>query len=892
MKSQIPGNSNNQRFDPRFGGRGHGRGQTNSSMFSGPGIGGHHRVGGPRQMNGGRGAGPMNNFPMAGRGASHQVFGRGRTGNFQHQHSTIQRNQKNLHQNHNNSISHGPPAMRGGPSPAMTGRGRMNMGYNSFNDGRGRGRNNYPGRNTFGGRGGQQHRPPPPPPRGRGIGQGMIFPPPPPPPQQASHLPRPRTQPEPTSLRNPISQPFQKEIMSQSTPYGVTPGLMRGNQVQQPQNGYQQQNQQQFKLPSQQHSPLSKNSTVSSLLPHEQFQQHQQQLPRATNNSSYGNYQQVTNPAHKPYDQRLFQPGNTGTFQINLKQQPSIITTASNNASTAAVATPSTRQIEQAWKEYTAPGGVKYYHNELLKESTYQMPDALKKNVTAISFSSTPATATTSSSQKRPWQEHEDANTGRKYYSDGVQTTWEKPEGFVSPETIVANTTFSSKREEQNVHEGPAKKKKRVSNVLKSSTGEGDSKASVFKSKKEATTAFKGFLLAKGISPTLKWSEVLKLCESDSRWNSFEGLLSLGERRQALAEYQTKRTNELRNEQRQERIRAKEAFGQLLADVLPSISAFSARTSRFADVRDALSKDDKFFAIEDESTRESLFLDFCDDFKKREERNKRNKKREAEEAFISFLQEREDGGTLTYASTWESFLLSLSEEDKLDSRFVTTKSMSDSDRQLYFADFVIALQKAEDDKRRRIQDARRRAEKAQRDQYRELLHQKAVDGKIFPYSRWREIETFIIEEDSFKLVEGQDRGAPREIFELFVEGWDEVYRRERNFLSRLLRPPGRPDIMISAGTTCESFKKILAEESAYSSEIQNETFRIVNREDPVSSARLLFDELTARTGDIQRNGGSRRGSTNDDSSEDEGEIIEDGEVADNDCNDAKSNELQ
>ena len=847
-------------------------------------------------MNGGGGGGPMNGFPPAGRGPSHQIFGRGRNGNFQqqqqqqqqhHQHQPFHRNQKNLpqpqHQNNNNNIPHGPPTMRGGPSSGMTGRGRINnnMVYNSFNDGRGRARNNMPGRNPFGGRGGQQQRPPPPPPRGRGIGQGMGFPPPPPP-QLTPHLPHPGAHLGPPPNINSNSQPFQKETRSPSSPY-------RGNQAQQAHNGYhqqhhqqqQQQQQQQYKLPSQQHGPLASNSTVPSS-PH-------QQQSQAANNGSYVNYQQVTNHTRKPYDQVQFQPGSTGTFQNNLPQQPSsTIILSSNSAATAAVTAPSTRQIEDAWKEYTAPGGVKYYHNELSKESTYNKPDALKNKTQSRPSASNAATATTSSSQKRSWQEHEDANTGKKYYSDGVQTTWEKPAGYVSPETIVANTSLLSKREKQIDREGPTKKKKRASNGGKSSTDDSGSQNNVFTNKKEATTAFKGFLLAKGTSPSSKWSEVLKICELDARWSSYEEILSLGERRQALAEYQTKRNNEMRNEQRQERIRAKEAFGQLLGDILPSISGFSARTSRFADVRNVLSKDDRFFAVEDEGTRESLFLDFCDDFKKREERNKRNKKREAEEAFVSFLQEREEGGTLTYASTWESFLLSLSEEDKSDSRFVTSKSFSDSDRQLYFADFVIALQKVEDNKRRRIQDARRRAEKAQRDQYRELLNKMAADGKIFPYSRWREIEVSLVQEDSFKLVEGQDRVAPREIFELFVDEWDETYRRERNFLFRLLRPPGRPDIVIAAGTTFENFKKIITKESAYSSEIQNETFRIANREDPVSSARLLFDELNAQT----ENGGLRRGSAKDDSSEDEGEIIEDGEVADGESKDIKSSELQ
>lgn len=60
-----------------------------------------------------------------------------------------------------------------------------------------------------------------------------------------------------------------------------------------------------------------------------------------------------------------------------------------------------------------------------------------------------------------------------------------------------------------------------------------------------------------------------------------------------------------------------------------------------------------------------------------------------------------------------SFLGSLDATERSDTRFVTSGLMSDTDRQVYFSDHVIELQNAEDEKRRRIRDARRRAEKAQ-----------------------------------------------------------------------------------------------------------------------------------------------------------------------------------
>merc|ERR1719162_475914 len=88
-------------------------------------------------------------------------------------------------------------------------------------------------------------------------------------------------------------------------------------------------------------------------------------------------------------------------------------------------------------------------------------------------------------------------------------------------------------------------------------------KADFFASKDEAISAFRGLLLAKDVSPTLKWNEVVKACDSDSRWDALEEILSVGERKQALAEYQTKRTNEIRRKEREERVRAKEEFGLL-----------------------------------------------------------------------------------------------------------------------------------------------------------------------------------------------------------------------------------------------------------------------------------------------------------------------------------------
>jgi hypothetical protein len=196
--------------------------------------------------------------------------------------------------------------------------------------------------------------------------------------------------------------------------------------------------------------------------------------------------------------------------------------------------------------------------------------------------------------------------------------------------------------------------------------------------------------------------------------------------------------------------------------------------------------------------------------------------------------------------------------------------MSDSDRQLYFADFVIELQAAEDEKRRRIRDARRRAEKAQREGYRELLKKLAGEGQITPYTRWRSIQDAVSADEAFKLVQAQDREAPHELFEEFLDEWNEGYRREHSFLGRLMTS-GRKEIRVKPGTSFDQFTKLLLDEAAYSPDVYGDVRRIINREQPVSSARLYYDEVMSRTAEVRK--------ANDDSSEDEGEIIEDGEVS-------------
>ena len=127
-----------------------------------------------------------------------------------------------------------------------------------------------------------------------------------------------------------------------------------------------------------------------------------------------------------------------------------------------------------------------------------------------------------------------------RYYSDGVTTTWSKPDELIDDDnTSNRGSTQKQKRSSVSSEDDRKTKKKKID-------------TSEYSNKAEAIAAFKGLLLAKDIAPTTKWQDVVKICSDDKRWDA---CTTMGERKQALAEYQTKRANELRDVKRQEKVR-------------------------------------------------------------------------------------------------------------------------------------------------------------------------------------------------------------------------------------------------------------------------------------------------------------------------------------------------
>jgi len=503
---------------------------------------------------------------------------------------------------------------------------------------------------------------------------------------------------------------------------------------------------------------------------------------------------------------------------------------------------------------------------------------------------------------ERAWEEYTDASTGNKYYSNGVTSSWTKPEAMIETEKMLEQA-----KENTVAPADPRSKKRKLAEAVVE-----------FGSKEEALQAFKKMLADRDVAPAQKWSEIVKLftasngtmtnkesnaeAKSIAIWEACQNILTTGERKQALAEYQTKLAKDLRNKERQGRQRTKEGFLKLLADVVSSTTVSGRGGNgdggessngndisflRYQDIEGMLQKDERYHAVPDDETREMLFLEYVEEYRKREERRKQNEHREAQNQFVDFLKELEKQNSLTCAApySWNAFVDLLMGNDESvssdkDSLLTTISSsvLNNEEKDFIFKGFLDDMKQAEEEDRLRSQEERRQAVLAQREFFRETLVQAAQDGKILPSSSYSSVvDSVLSQENSFAKLQQHDRDRPKELFEEFVNDWNEMYRRDRLFLSDLVRKRVEKSNdqanFKDETTTFEAFCAVLLEEAS-DDDAAERVKQIIDESSPVTSAQLYFNEL--KQSSVSRRRTSQLALQNDvESSEDEGEIAED-----------------
>jgi pre-mRNA-processing factor 40 len=246
------------------------------------------------------------------------------------------------------------------------------------------------------------------------------------------------------------------------------------------------------------------------------------------------------------------------------------------------------------------------------------------------------------------------------------------------------------------------------------------SAASAYATKEEALAAFRSLLHDKRISSSQKFKEVQELCSHDNRWLA---LSNVGERKQALAEYQTKKIKDEKEEQKIKLKKARDAFLQMLAEN----TEIDANT-RWRTAQTLLMNDQRYKMLESERDKEDLFEEFVKELARKEREDNERARRAATELFNTIISELVAEGKIDRKTSWTDAkpLLVVSN--------TTHSSLSENDMRRCFNDYIDGLDRAYREEQKRLRDQERETIESRERAFKNYILSltKSVDGEIRP----------------------------------------------------------------------------------------------------------------------------------------------------------------
>ena len=246
-----------------------------------------------------------------------------------------------------------------------------------------------------------------------------------------------------------------------------------------------------------------------------------------------------------------------------------------------------------------------------------------------------------------------------------------------------------------------------------------------------AVAAFKELLDERDVSLTAKLKDAQDRCSDDPRWNA---LRTTGEKKQALAEFQTWRLKQEKEEARARARRHKENFYLMLAET----TAIEAR-SKFRDCVSLLAEDPRFKAVEDNRLREDYFRDFVEELEKKQRQEAEVQRVEALKDFESLLKVLSEEAKITRKSIWANAKDDVSELAAAiaDVKF---KSLDITAMRRCFQSIVDDLDaNFKESERAKREELKRQARTAQQKFIVEGLEPLVKAGEIRADSKWRAV---------------------------------------------------------------------------------------------------------------------------------------------------------
>lgn len=152
----------------------------------------------------------------------------------------------------------------------------------------------------------------------------------------------------------------------------------------------------------------------------------------------------------------------------------------------------------------------------------------------------------------------------------------------------------------------------------------------------------------------------------------------------------------------------------------------------------------------------------------------------ASERFVEFLDEEYLSLGITFRTSWRDARDTIERKAPAE-----TDVLEDSDRRRLLDDLVSKLGKAEDDRKMRERDERRRQDRLRREDFKEFLQGMVEENAITADTTWKDLKRSIEEEDAYKAMDGQPGGA-RDVFDDIVADLRRQFRDDKRCVEALM----------------------------------------------------------------------------------------------------------
>lgn len=309
-------------------------------------------------------------------------------------------------------------------------------------------------------------------------------------------------------------------------------------------------------------------------------------------------------------------------------------------------------------------------------------------------------------------------------------------------------------------------------------------------------STFKELLSEHNVPSTASWQHAVKLISSDGRYELFR---HHPERKQMFNNYKIQRSKEEKEEQRLKIKRARERLEELLQNHEKINSS-----TRYRQAQEVLGGLDVWKTVPEQERRE-IFRDVIEHLGMKEREaaktvRKRNMKR---------LAEILDGMTsVSYRTRWEE-----AQQLLLDNPVFSTDTdllgMDKEDALIVFEDHIRALEKIDEDERRREKIRLYRNQRKNRQAFLSLLDELHEQGKLTSISKWCNMYHDISSDPRFAamLTQPLSGSTPLDLFKFYLQDLRDRYEDEKIIIREIL---ANKKFEVKLDTTYESFADVVS----------------------------------------------------------------------------------